>query len=242
MPFAAAALFYDSRKEAEEASDYRTRARAMKVLLVDDHVLIRQAMRGVLKKLRRDAVLIEASTGADAMRIVAEQPDIDLVLLDLALPDRNGFSAFVELRERSPTLGIVVLSATQDPANVRRALDLGARGYIPKSAEGAVIMNALRLILSGGTFIPPEILAADDPSSQIRSQKNLGLSDRQVEVLALMMQGKNNKTICRTLNLAEPTVKNNVSAILRALNASSRTEAVIIANNMGWQFPAVPKR
>jgi DNA-binding NarL/FixJ family response regulator len=214
----------------------------MKILLVDDHMLIRQATRGVLRKVRRDAVMIEASSGAEAMRIVAEQPDIDLVLLDLALPDRDGFSAFVELRERYPALGIAVLSASQDPAKVRRALELGARGYIPKSAQGGVIINALRLILSGGIYVPPEILAAEGSSGETQSPKNLGLSDRQMDVLALMMQGKNNKMICRTLGLAEPTVKNNVTAILRALKATSRTEAVVIANNLGWRFPTVAKR
>src|SRR5436190_1087559 len=128
----------------------------MKILVIDDHVLIRQAMQGVLKKLRRDAVVLEAPDSKHAMEIVASHSDISLILLDLTLPDRDGFSVLAELRERCPAVSIVVLSAVQDPANVRKALDLGARGYIPKSALGDVILNALRLVISGGRYIPPE--------------------------------------------------------------------------------------
>jgi len=224
----------------------------MKILVIDDHVLIRQAMQGVLKKVRRDAVLLEAPNSTEAMHIIAAQPDIDLILLDLTLPDRDGFSVFTELRERYPAIAIVVLSAVQDPTKVRKALELGARGYIPKSAQGDVILNALRLIISGGIYVPPEILAGGEllgaPSRQISRDQgqslpaNIGLTDRQLEVLALMMQGKNNKTICRMLDLAEPTVKNHVTAILRALKVTSRTEAVIMASNLGWQIPELVKR
>ncbi len=224
----------------------------IKFLVIDDHQLIREALRGVLKKVKRDAVLLEAPNSTQAMQIIAAQPDIDLILLDLTLPDRDGFAVFTELRERYPGIGIVVLSAVQDPTKVRRALDLGARGYIPKSAQGDVILNALRLVISGGIYVPPEILAGGELSDALSqpaprnqtnpSPANIGLTDRQLEVLALMMQGKNNKTICRILDLAEPTVKNHVTAILRALKATSRTEAVIMANNLGWQIPEIIKR
>ena len=131
----------------------------MKFLVVDDHVLIRQAMQGLLKKLRRDAVVLEASSTRQAMQIAAEQPDLDLILLDLNLPDGDGLSVLSELRDRLPKTGIVVLSALQDPDNIERALELGALGYIPKSADGEVMLNALRLVMSGGIYIPPEILA-----------------------------------------------------------------------------------
>jgi DNA-binding NarL/FixJ family response regulator len=224
----------------------------MKILVIDDHVLIRQAMQGVLKKVRRDATLLEAPNSKEAMQIIAAQPDIDFVLLDLTLPDRDGFSVFTELRERYPAIAIVVLSAVQDPSNVRKALELGARGYIPKSAHGDVILNALRLVISGGVYVPPEILAgggfSDGPQTEFavdvysRPPADIGLTDRQLEVLALLMQGKNNKMICRTLNLAEPTVKNHVTAILRALKVTSRTEAALMANNLGWKLPEIVKR
>ncbi len=220
----------------------------MKMLVIDDHVLIRQAMQGVLKKLRRDAIVLEAPSYQKAMQIIASNPDISLILLDLTLPDCAGFSVLAELRERYPAVSIVVLSAVQDPANVRKALELGALGYIPKSAESEVIINALRLVISGGIYVPPEILGHDDfamPSlKSIRDDQSLvsltdfQLTDRQLDVLALIMQGKSNKKICRTLNLAEPTVKNHVTAILRTLKVSNRTEAVIAVNQLGLKIPA----
>src|SRR5258708_7700796 len=127
----------------------------MKILVIDDHVLIRQAMQGVFKKLKRDAVVLEASDYEQAMQALAKHPDVSLILLDLTLPDRDGFEVLAELRERYPKVDIVVVSAVQDPGNVMKALDLGVRGYIPKSAMGDVIINALRLIISGGIYVPP---------------------------------------------------------------------------------------
>jgi DNA-binding NarL/FixJ family response regulator len=223
----------------------------MKILVIDDHALIRQAMAGVLKKLRRDVALLEAPNYAEAMARLAANGDTELILLDLTLPDSDGFDVLAELRERYPDAAVVVLSAERDAEKVRRALDFGARGYIPKSAKADVIINALRLIMSGGVYIPPEILAgglsappqvhyapADNPMA---SPEAAGLTERQINVLALIMQGKNNKTICRALNLAEPTVKNHVTAILRVLKVSSRTEAVITVNKLGWKIPEPPK-
>lgn len=223
----------------------------MKTLIVDDHALIRDALRGVLKKISRGAIVREASDSRQAMEIVANEPDIGLVLLDINLPDRDGFLALAELRERYPAIAVVVLSAIQERDKVVKALDLGAAGYIPKSSRREVMMSALKLVLAGGVYVPPEILARDQLSRPaplptrddrpIVSPPELGLSERQLEVLALLMQGKNNKVICRALNLAEPTVKNHVTAILRALKVSNRTEAVIAVNELGWKLPAAPK-
>jgi len=221
----------------------------MKILVVDDHALIREALHGVLRKVTRDAIILEASNCAQTMEAVASHPDISLILLDLNLPDRDGFSMLAELRERNPAVSVVVLSATQDRANVIKALDLGAMGYIPKSARNEVMLSALQLVFAGGIYIPPEILAREHLSHTavssaggraIVSPADLGLTDRQLDVLALMMQGKNNKSICRTLNLAEPTVKNHVTAILKALKVTNRTEAVIAVNELGWKLPATP--
>ena len=223
----------------------------MKILLIDDHGLIRQAMVGVLKKLKRDAVVLEASNNAEAMQQLAANADVGLILLDLTLPDRDGFEVLSELRGRYPQAAVVVLSAHQDAEKVRRALDLGARGYIPKSAKGDVMISALRLVMSGSTYIPPEILAGGLSSppqaryaaadNKLASPQAAGLTERQIEVLALIMQGKNNKTICRTLDLAEPTVKNHVTAILRALDVPSRTAAVVAVNKLGWTIPEPAK-
>jgi DNA-binding NarL/FixJ family response regulator len=221
----------------------------MKILVVDDHALIREALQSILKKVKRDSVVLDACNSAQAMEIIANNPDIGLILLDLTLPDRDGFSVLAELRERYPAISIVVLSAVQDRANVLKALDLGALGYIPKSAHRDVMLSALQLVFSGGIYIPPEVLGREkepqiEPSqtgSRQRSPTDVGLSVRQLDVLALMMQGKNNKTICRTLNLAEPTVKTHVSAILKALKVTNRTEAVVVVTKLGWKLPSLVK-
>jgi DNA-binding NarL/FixJ family response regulator len=220
----------------------------MKVLVIDDHALIREALRSVLRELKHDAMIIEAANYRQAIRVINENPDLSLVLLDLGLPDRNGFDVLVELRERFPATATVVLSALNDRDNLARAFDLGALGFIPKSASREVMLSALGLVLSGGMYIPPEILgpqatplarAAPDlpsPSGRSPSPRDTGLTDRQVEVLALMMQGRSNKAICRALDLAEPTVKNHVTAILKALKVANRTEAVIAAGALGWDL------
>jgi DNA-binding NarL/FixJ family response regulator len=225
----------------------------VKILVVDDHALIREALRGVLKKVKGDATVLEASSCSQAMQVIAEHPDLGLILLDLNLPDRDGFSVLTELGERYPTISVVVLSAQNDRSSVARALDLGALGFIPKSGRPEVMLSALQLVFAGGTYIPPEILARDEPPSRQHDEKppaanrpnvspaDLGLTERQVDVLSLMMQGKSNKAICRVLNLAEPTVKNHVTAILKALEVSNRTEAVIAAGKLGWKLPPIPK-
>jgi len=223
----------------------------MKILVVDDHALIREALRGVLKKLKREAMVLDASTCGQATESIASHPDIRLVLLDLTLPDRDGFSMLAELRERHPAMSVVVLSGVQDRANVMKALDLGAVGFIPKSASHEVMRSALQLVFAGGVYIPPEILAREPLTGAARgssgggrivvSPADVGLTDRQLDVLALMMQGKNNKAICRSLDLAEPTVKNHVTAILKALKVTNRTEAVIAVNKLGWKLPPTPK-
>lgn len=227
-----------------------TRAhRTMKVLVVDDHVLIRDALRGVVAEVQREAVVVEAPHWSGAARLLDELADIGLVLLDLNLPDRDGFDALADLRERFPAIGVVVLSAQDDRESVARALELGAMGFIPKSARREVMCSALNLVLSGGVYIPPEILGPSHqtppkaPSASLTPRAwpvdNHGLTERQMAVLALMMKGKSNKAIGRLLNLAEPTVKNHVTAILRALEAANRTEAVVAAGALG--FPPKPR-
>src|SRR5262245_16742946 len=202
----------------------------MKFLVVDDHELIREAMRGSLKQLDAEATILEAADSRQAMPLIEENADLDLILLDLNLPDRDGFSVLVELRRNYPSISVVVMSAQQDHDSVVKALKLGALGFIPKSVTSKVILNALRLVMSGGTYIPPQALPSEQPSTMPIpaptsraepedkvSLADLGLTERQIDVLALIMQGKSNKAICRVLDLSEPTVKSHVSAILRAL-------------------------
>ena len=218
----------------------------MKVLIVDDHALIREAMRGVIVELQGDAVVLEAGSSSQAMSLIQQHADVSLVLLDVGLPDRNGLDVLADLHENHPAMSVVMLSAFSDRENVVRALDGGALGFIPKAGSREVLLSALRLILAGGVYIPPDILVSTPtpaapagrpgPAEKRLSPAELGLTERQVDVLALMMQGKSNKLICRALDLAEPTVKNHVSAILKALNVTNRTEAVLAAAALGWNL------
>jgi DNA-binding NarL/FixJ family response regulator len=219
----------------------------MKALLVDDHVLIRDALRGVLKELTDDATVLEAADCLQAMRLIESHLDLHLILLDLNLPDGDGFAMLADLRRRFAAISVVVLSAFHDREKILRALDLGALGFIPKSAPRDVMVNALRLIFAGGIYIPPEALGRVEKEPQPDaehplSQADIGLTERQMEVLALMMQGKSNKVISRILEVAEPTVKHHVTAILKGLKVANRTEAVIAVGSLGWKLPQVTER
>jgi DNA-binding NarL/FixJ family response regulator len=214
----------------------------MKFLVVDDHALIREAMRGVLSELCSDAIVLEAGSARQAADAIGQHPDLALILLDLQLPDRDGVELLRELRAQHPAISVVMLSAFSGRDTVVKALEAGALGFIPKTDTREVLLGALRLILAGGTYIPPDALArgAAVPSRPMPEKRltptELGLTERQVDVLALMMQGKSNKHICRELDLAEPTVKNHVSAILKALEVSNRTEAVLAVAALGWEL------
>jgi DNA-binding NarL/FixJ family response regulator len=170
--------------------------RFMKVLIVDEHALIREALYAVLRQLKREAVIFEASSSRQAVDIVEEHPDISLILLDINLPDRDGFSVLRDLRDSYPTIAIIILSSSNDQDTVKRAFKLGALGFIPKTTERDVMLNAIELVFSGGIYIPSEILE-ETPSPRLTNKpttpdflKGLGLTDRQIEVLALLMKGK----------------------------------------------------
>jgi DNA-binding NarL/FixJ family response regulator len=235
-------------KSGHRQADARS---SIKFLVVDQHFLIREALCAVLRQLKGNATVLEAVDGREAMQLVSEHADIGFVLLELNLPDRDGFSLLVELRERHPAMSVVVLSARQDRDSVVRALDLGALGFIPKSGHREVMVSALGLVLAGGVYIPPEILSNEErprpspgpagplPGTRPVGPAEFGLTDRQAEVLRLMMKGKCNKAISRVLNIALPTAKNHVTAILRALKVTNRTEAVIAAGNLDWGYPMV---
>ena len=205
----------------------------MKVLVVDDHTLIREALRNVLAELDPACEVLDAPDGAMALRLAGKHPGLDLVLLDLNLPDMDGFAVLADLRQRYPATGVVVLSGVKDQKSVTGAIELGAVGYIPKSTPHEVMVSALRLVCAGGVYLPPEVLAGAHRAS--RSAGEPQLTGREGEVLALMLEGKSNKLICRELGVTEATVKNHVTAILKALNVTNRTEAVIAAGRLGWK-------
>jgi DNA-binding NarL/FixJ family response regulator len=215
----------------------------LKFLVVDDHALIRDATRALLAQRDAAATVLDAADGTAALAALASHPDTDLVLLDLDLPDRPGLDVLDEIAARHPAVAVVVLSGNRDPAAMRAALDRGAQGFIPKGETREVLTGALSLVLAGGVYVPPSMLVPARAAvghatpSPVTTPQSLGLTDRQLDVLALLMQGKNNKLICRALGLAEPTVKNHVSAILKALGVTSRTEAVLAVSRFGWTLP-----
>jgi DNA-binding NarL/FixJ family response regulator len=172
----------------------------MKVLVVYHHVPIREALRGVLKELGSDITVLEAADSREAMRPVEEHPDLGLILLNLDLPDRDGFSVLSELRMSHPAISVVVMSAEQDHDTVVKALDAGALGLIPKSATREVILGAMQLVISGGVYIPPQPDGStSSPAGWVevgqalfhirRMGPDLGLTERQMDELTLIMQG-----------------------------------------------------
>ena len=217
-----------------------------KVLVVDDHALIRQGMRPILQQLGNpgeEVMIIEAGSYTEALDRIAANTDLDLVLLDLRMPDVSGFAALADIEERHPQVPIVVMTGEEDPRLVREAFDQGALGFIPKSSPPAVILAALRLVLSGGTYVPPQIMTTPNTPPHLQAQvphagfalaaDRLGITPRQTDVLALLLAGKSNKVISRELALAEGTVKNHVAAVLKALDVDTRVQAVIAAARLG---------
>ncbi|WP_018412239.1 response regulator [Methyloversatilis thermotolerans] len=217
----------------------------MKILIVDDHPLIREALRHVLPGLAADIRLLDAPDCESGLKLADQHPDLDLALLDLTLPGSSGMSALQTFRGAHPALPIVVLSGFDDASTVLAALDEGAMGFIPKSSSNEVLLGALRLVLSGGIYVPRQAIVGElgmgsprveDSSRKSQTASDIGLTERQAEVLTLMVQGKPNKEICRELNLAEGTVKVHITAILKALGASNRTQAVLAVSRIGLKL------
>ncbi len=212
----------------------------MKVLVVDDHPLVREGVRHALAALQRDVEVLEASDSNQALELAEQHPDLTLVMLDLGLPGMPGLAALEELRVRGCAAPVVVLSGSCERADVIAALNTGAMGFIPKLASTDVMLQALRLVLAGGVYIPPQALGMLDGPGGVaagtaapKSLQQLGLSERQQQVLALIAQGKPNKVIASDLNIAEPTVKAHITEILRALQVTNRSQAMIVARRFG---------
>ena len=221
----------------------------MKILIIDDHALLRDALARVLIGLIPDATVLEAADPESAFKTIERESDLDLVLLDLSLPGMHGLTALRSLRDDYPAIAVVVVSATADRDSVKQVLDAGAMGFIPKSSSNEVMKNALRLVLAGSVYVPPELVGRGAAAQAIeidaaqgqRTPSDIGLTERQAQILALMMDGQSNKRICRELNLAESTVKNQISAILKTLNATSRTQAVLAVGRLKLKLPSLAK-
>jgi DNA-binding NarL/FixJ family response regulator len=230
----------------------------MKVLLVDDHPLILSALQTVIKGLGDDVSVLGCGSAVEARAALQQDASFDLVLLDLSLGDADGFEVLTELRATYPSLPLVVVSASDRTSDVIRAIDLGAMGFVPKRSSNDQLFEALRMVMSGGLYVPPMMLGLDAPPPEgdtvpdvmrpVRSASNqsgyqkaplsleaVGLTPRQSDVLALLLQGKPNKLIARELNVSVETVKDHVAAVLRALGVSSRTQAVLAVSQMQQQ-------
>lgn len=199
----------------------------MRILVVDDHPLILHALREVLPHLDPALSIEGAGNRDETLTMLARHPDIALVLLDLALPGAHGFDLLAELRRDHPRLPIVVLSATHDRATVGSALTAGARGFVAKTSRPQQLLDAIRTVLAGGEHVTRDLARPRPKDIDGVAVEALGLTQRQSDVLKLLVQGKPNKLICRDLRLSEGTVKVHVSAILKALNVHSRAQAIV---------------
>jgi DNA-binding NarL/FixJ family response regulator len=226
----------------------------MKVLLVDDHPLILQALQTVIQTLGDDVTVVGVDSAADAHAALAADQGFDLVLLDLNLGGDDGFTVLAEMRRDYPDLPVVVVSATERSADVIRAIDMGAMGFVPKRSSNRDLFDALAMVMAGAVYIPPSMLGLFQPGavesdtvpSVMRPEPaaspapppagagmaGLALTPRQTDVLALLLKGLPNKLIARELNVSVETVKDHVAAVLRALNVSSRTQAVLAVSRL----------
>jgi DNA-binding NarL/FixJ family response regulator len=219
------------------ALDERTR-----ILIADDHPLVLGALRRALTGVVRGAEIFEAADLESLSAALDKTPDMDLVLLDLTMPGVRGFSGLMYLRAQHASVAVVVVSANEDRAVMRHCLDFGASGYIPKSLDVETMRTAVRTVLEGGRWTPPDLdlSTPDDSSALVRRLSSL--TPQQVRVLMMLSEGLLNKQIAYELSVSEATIKAHVSAILQKLDVESRTQAVILAANIEkGQWPAKPQ-
>ena len=216
----------------------------MDILLVDDHALFREGLALVLKQqlntTKIDVSVLEADSAKTALEAIQQHQDLDLILLDLHLPDNQDFSLLQQIKSFDPSIPVAMLSANENAQKIQQALQQGASGFITKSSKSSVMISAIQLILAGGIYVPPAILKTDfggeplengaktSPSST-DDTITVQLTERQKEVLHFMDDGLSNKEIAKVLSMSPSTVKVHVAAILRACNVNNRTQAVSFA-------------
>jgi DNA-binding NarL/FixJ family response regulator len=216
----------------------------IKVLMVDDHALFRDGMRYVLQQLADEVEIIDSGNFVDGMKQAANNPDIDLALLDLNMPGSDGVKSILTFHERNPGIPLVVVSGSDHREDIERVMEYGAMGFISKLSSSKIMLAALRMVLDGGIYLPPQLLqqamvgldqgAVDKRTA--RSNKNW-LTTRQMQTLLLLAEGLSNKEISEKLSLAEGTVKIHTAAVYQALRVNSRLEAVSAARRLGFLPP-----
>lgn len=212
-------------------------------LIADDHPLFRGALRQTIDTLFPGATVTEVGTLEDAAAAIDAGAETDLVLLDLSMPGMRGFTGLVYLRAQYPGVPVVIVSASEDPQTIRRCMELGASGFIPKSRGIDSIREAVRVVMGGGVWTPPDVdLGGSDDETAAMVQRMSTLTPQQVRVLMMLSEGLLNKQIAYELSVSEATVKAHVSAILQKLGVESRTQAVIAAARIeqgNWQAATV---
>jgi DNA-binding NarL/FixJ family response regulator len=202
----------------------------MRLLICDDHALFREGLELVLEQLGPEAQLTSVGDAESALARVREDDGFDLVLLDLRLPGMSGFEALDALRREHPDVPVVVLSASESAADVRAVLARGASGFIPKSARGSVLLEALRRVLAGHVYVPEVLVDMGEGGVPVASRV---LTGRQIEVLRLLARGLTNREIAEVLRISEETAKTHVKHIYEALDVSNRTEAAMRMRELG---------
>ncbi len=210
----------------------------MKILLADDHALFRDGMRYVLQRLAEVVEIVEAANFQDALRLVEQHSDLDLALMDLRMPGSEGSKSIGYFHQCYPAIPVVVVSGEGTSENMEKAMNYGAMGFVCKSSNAQMMLAALNLVLSGGVYIPPEILRYHAIEGAPVDKRSLhtnehGLTPRQMEVLQYLCAGMSNKEIASSIQLAEGTVKIHVAAIYQTLKVSSRLDAVRAAEHLG---------
>ncbi len=205
------------------------------ILLADDHALFRSGMKHVLAGLDGDIQVTESANYLDAIKIAEQNKDLNIALIDLSMP---GFDNFVGLRRLCSELGdipVVVVSAIGRSSEIKKAMACGISGYIPKTLESSIVLIALKLVLSGGVYLPPVLLEENKTinNTDVNSRKEANMTPRQRDVLALIACGCSNKEIALKLKLTEGTVKLHVTALLKVLDVNNRTKALVKANALG---------
>jgi len=218
----------------------------LKLLVVEDHALVREGLSRLLQQLDDEVAINEAADSDAAFAFLEADPDYDLVLLDLALPGLDGFACLDIFRQRYPALPVAVVSAFDDLPTVTRVFNHGASGFIPKAFSGDDLLLAIREVLDGNIFRPANLAQAKlDDAAPVPPQRGsvkpaeVGLTDRQAQVLSLMVRGLSNRDIAEQLALSEGTVKIHVTAVLKTLGVASRTQALIAVQRYGIDFENV---
>jgi len=202
-----------------------------RLVIADDHPLFRDALRHAVADVMAAAKIHEAGSFDDLTELLEEDSEVDLILLDLTMPGINGFSGLIYLRAQYPAIPVVIVSATDDSATIRRSLDFGASGFIPKRFGVETLRDAITKVVDGDVWVPPDtdLTAPSDPESTRLRDRLVTLTPQQVRVLMMLSNGLLNKQIAYELGVSEATIKAHVSAILQKLGVESRTQAVIAA-------------